>query len=122
MRETEATNVETYAILANCSSKISAISLMRKKQQEKAWTHLSSLTIQGESFVTISSAIDKKEMGLWAKVIEKCPDVIANFTHKALLQVLPSAANLYRWKKIPDPQCVLCNQGLNQTNKHVLAN
>ena len=43
-----------------------------------------------------------------------------NFARKALIQQLLTAANLFRWKKIDQPDCCLCNK--IQTNKHVLAN
>jgi hypothetical protein len=36
--------------------------------------------------------------------------------------VLPTAANLNRWKITSDPNCLLCKTNLPQTNKHVLAN
>lgn len=54
--------------------------------------------------------------------IERSSSTIYNFTHKALLQVLPTASNLFRWKKVTGPQCQLCKKGLSQTNKHVLSN
>ena len=54
--------------------------------------------------------------------INKFPTVLFNFAHKALLQTLPTAANLVRWKRITDPSCSLCKSGLVQTNKHVLSN
>ena len=49
-------------------------------------------------------------------------EIIYNFAHKALLQVLPTAANLARWKKTTNPNCILCKSSLPQTNKHVLSN
>ena len=48
------------------------------------------------------------------------PSHIFNFARKALIQQLPTASNLHRWKKIDKPECCLCNK--IQSNKHVLAN
>src|SRR5437867_3512348 len=122
MNETETKNIDSDAIITSYQSKNSAVRILRKKQQDKAWSHLSSLTIQGESITIVSSAIEKKELELWTSIITKSADIIAKFIHKALLQVLPTAANLHRWKKISDPYCTLCRQNLMQTNKHVLSN
>jgi len=48
--------------------------------------------------------------------------VLHNFCTKAMLQVLPTASNLVRWKRITDPSCPLCASNIPQTNKHVLSN
>ena len=50
---------------------------------------------------------------------ESMPQHIFNFARKALIQHLPTASNLFRWKKI-GKNAVYCN-GF-QSNKHVLAN
>src|SRR5437867_13260278 len=112
MIETETKNIDSDAIITSCQSKNSAVSILRKKQLDKAWSHLSSLTIQGESITIVSYAIEKKELELWTNIITRSADVITNFIHKALLQVLLTAANLHRWKKIADPHCTLCRQNL----------
>jgi hypothetical protein len=39
-----------------------------------------------------------------------------------VLQVLPTASNLFRWKRTLDPSCPLCACGKSQTNKRVLSN
>ena len=58
----------------------------------------------------------------WSKVLESRPSNIYNFAQKALLQTLPTAANLYKWSKITDSNCALCKANIKQTNKHVLSN
>ena len=50
------------------------------------------------------------------------PESIFQFTRKSLLQLLPTASNLHRWKRTDNPLCTLCNKGVHQTNKHVLSN
>ena len=45
-----------------------------------------------------------------------------NFARKALIQVLPTAANLKRWNGVQDASCPLCAKGTTQTNEHVLFN
>ena len=54
--------------------------------------------------------------------LDSLPTHLFNFARKALLQVLPTAANLKRWNRIQDPSCPLCACGQAQTNKHVLSN
>ena len=121
-RETMFKNVEFDSIRAAYSTIKAAINSLKNKNQEAAWCHLSSLTIQGESVSEIAKEINSADIHRWSKVVENCPTTISNFAHKALLQVLPTAANLYRWKKVTDPQCPLCKNGTKQTNKHVFSN
>ena len=44
-----------------------------------------------------------------------------NFARKALLQQLPTASNLFQWKKIDNPNCCLGKSSEEQSNKHVLS-
>ena len=48
-------------------------------------------------------------------------ETLHNFARKALQQQLPTASNLCKWKRITDPNCTLCKQGVPPTNKHVLS-
>ena len=50
------------------------------------------------------------------------PQYIFGFARKALIQQLPTAYNLHRWKKIDSPMCKLCNSDKVLSNKHVLNN
>jgi len=54
--------------------------------------------------------------------MENCTSFLFNFARKAMLQVLPTAANLFRWKRTLDSFCPLCACGKHQINKHVLSN
>ena len=53
----------------------------------------------------------------WAAALDSLPSHLFNFARKALLQVLPTAANLKRWNRVEDPSCPLCACGQSQTNK-----
>ena len=52
--------------------------------------------------------------------MDKLATPIFNFVRKAIVQQLPTAANLVRWGKSVDPLCPLC-QNSSQSNKHVLS-
>src|SRR6266516_7862995 len=88
--------------------------------QDKIWTHLKTLQIQGASLQTITDEIKERDILSWAAVLDQSSDLIYKFARKALQQVLPTASNLKRWNKIADPNCTLCKMNLPQTNKHVL--
>ena len=120
-KESEKLNIEIDEILVSQPSKRQATIILDNRHVQAAWIHLNSLVIQGQSVSTIVAEINKKDIEFWAKVLERCSNTIFNFAHKALLQVLPTAANLARWKKLPDPNCQLCKLGHKQTNKHVLS-
>ena len=70
----------------------------------------------------IKEAVEELDIKIWGNTIQRCSNLIFNFAHKSLLQVLPTAANLKRWNISIDPNCPLCGKNMPQTNKHVLAN
>ena len=55
------------------------------------------------------------------QVLNLLPQYMFNFARKPLLQQLPTAYNLFRWKKIDSPNCCLCKSSEWQSNKHVLS-
>ena len=114
--------MEADALLAAYPLKTLATRKLKKSQQDSSWSHIKSLSVQGMSAFAIVEQIDKKDIALWSKVLENSSSTIYNSAHKALLQILPTASNLFRWKKVSDPNCPLCKQGLIQTNKHALSN
>src|SRR6218665_2359328 len=59
---------------------------------------------------------------IWSNTVNELAASGFKFVRKAFHQLLPTAANLARWKRITDPACHLCNTGQWQTNKHVLSN
>src|SRR2546425_2443124 len=120
--ETSSNFVESDVLLTNNSSLSTAKARLNKAQQDKSWAHLNSLGTQGASIKVVNSEIEKKDIALWTRVLESSASIIYNFAHKSLTQVLPTAANLARWKITSDPNCPLCKINQPQTNKHVLAN
>jgi len=108
--------------LNNSNSLTAAQKKLKLTQLEEAWSHMSSLSSQGASVKVVVSVIEKSNIITWSNKIANSAEIIYNFAHKALLQTLPTAANLTRWKKSLDPNCQLCKQNLPQTNKHVLSN
>jgi len=66
--------------------------------------------------------VSSKNIEIWASTIDNLPTHLFNFARKALIQVLPTAANLKRWNRVQDASCPLCAKGTPQTNKHVLSN
>ena len=107
-------------LIANNQTISSALDTMRTSQEESALSHVFSLGVQGRSVRTIIDTISRSNIISWSVVLESMPQHIFNFARKALIQQLPKASNLFRWKKIGKPECCLCN-GF-QSNKHVLAN
>ena len=65
--------------------------------------------------------IHQTRVSLWSEVLNSLPQYMFNFARKALLQQLPTASNLFRWKKIDSPNCCLCKSSEWQSNKHVLS-
>jgi len=66
--------------------------------------------------------VEKGNIQIWGTAMENCMSFLFNFARKAMLQVLPTAANLFPWKKTQDSFFPLCGCGKHKTNKHVLSN
>ena len=81
-------------------SKQSALdSLKAHNYSEKIDKHISSLIIQGKSFTEIQKYVHLKAILKWDSFLETVPDHLFKFARKALQQQLPTASNLFRWKK-----------------------
>ena len=119
-RETSHLHPTSDNLISNNDTASTALSNLRTSQEEIALTHIFSLKIQGQAQRIIIDIIPRANINSWAAVLESMPQHMFNFARKALIQQLPTAANLFRWKKIDKPDCCLCNK--IQTNKHVLAN
>src|SRR6218665_98084 len=76
----------------------------------------------GQSGYRVVTAVPKKTITLWSNTVNELTASRFKFIRKSFQQLLPTAANLIRWKRITDPVCHLCNNGQWQTNKHVLSN
>jgi hypothetical protein len=107
-------------MLGDDSPLSTSISTLLSNQVQQAENHLSTLEIQGVAVNIVLENIRKSNIQLWSDALDFLPQSLYQFTRKALQQLLPTAANLARWKRIENPSCSLCKQP--QTNKHVLSN
>ena len=94
---------------------------LKSRQMNQAKYHLFSLSVQGTSVKTVLENITSNKDSLWSEVLNSLPQYMFYFARKALLQQLPTASNLFRWKKIDSPNCCLCKSSEAQSNKHVLS-
>ena len=94
-----------------------------RTHQSQLWTHcLVECSGQGHSVDQWESVpLCGSEISRWTKVLDELVTPLYNFARKAIIQQLPTAANLVRWGRSQDPLCSLC-QNFSQTNKHVLSN
>src|SRR6218665_3668753 len=104
------------------TSPMQATSSMHRQQVTEATKHFFGLESQGVMAKLVTEAVTKKTITLWSKTVNELTASSFKFVRKAFQQLLPTAANLVRWKRITDPVCHLCNNGQWQTNKHVLSN
>ena len=95
---------------------------LQSTQQNKIKGHLHALILQGSIFNSLDGVIQTKFMREWSDTVNSLPQFLFEFTRKAILQVLPTNANLHRWKRSDNPFCPLCNTSKKQTLKHVLSN
>ena len=117
------TSVSNIAIdsLLGQHSKSSAVKKLQSDQLSKVVEHISSLKVQGKSFSAVREVFDEASIKSWSSMVnDLLPGMLFTFVRKAFQQQLPTASNLYRWKKSDSDKCSLC--GLVQTNKHSLNN
>ena len=95
---------------------------LTNKQTQEAWSHVQSLTVQGTSVTSTVENIPKKNITAWSQTLSNRAAPIFTFARKALINQLPTNANLVRWKRSLNPNCLLCGNTKPQTNKHVLSN
>ena len=115
-------NITIDSYLNEDVSTTSGLSSLRKHQELTAQTHLFSLNTQGLIVKSVTGSISKQNISVWSSTLDSMPQYIFGFARKALIQQLPTASNLHRWKKIDSPMCKLCNSDKVQSNKHVLNN
>ena len=120
--ETSIKHVATDELINKSASlRVASIELTQRQTQE-AWSHVQSLTVQGTSVSSIVDNIPKKNITAWSTSLSSRAAPIFNFARKALINQLPTNANLVRWKRSLNPNCLLCGNTKPQTNKHVLSN
>jgi len=70
--------------------------------------------------MAITETVTKSAISKWSSQCMTLATPLFKFVRKAILQQLPTSANLTRWGKSTNPVCVLCSK--KQTNQHVLSN
>ena len=108
-------------VIHSNSSRSKALQQMKEDHTRACFEHIGSLNIQGRIISSISEHLKRSEISRWTKELDKLAAPLFNFVRKAIVQQLPTAANLVRWGKSIDPLCPLCKNS-SQTNKHVLSN
>ena len=107
-QETSHLHTVTDSLLAEEHTATNAMTSLHSTQEENALTHVLSLSVQGQAVKVINDNISRQSINTWAAVLESMPSHIFNFARKALIQQLPTASNLHRWKNIDKPKCCLC--------------
>ena len=120
--DTRNIHVVLDALIEGNESIGSATRQLRAKHNEASLQHFLSLECQGSSARAIIKGIQSKEIIIWSEHIRTQPQFILQFAYKALLQLLPTASNLFKWKRIGSSHCPLCNINKSQTNLHTLSN
>ena len=115
-------HVVTDQLIVSHDSVAAATKTLKADQLNSAVNHLFSLKVQGASVKCIIDNVSSRNTEAWSSTLDNLPAVFFNFARKALIQVLPTAANLKRWNRVQDASCPLCARGIPQTNKHVLSN
>ena len=118
---TSTKNIPLDSLINAQHTKSAAMTSLESQHLEAATQHVTSLTIKGKSFNSIMEAFDEKTINSWSTLInDLLPERLFLFVRKAFQQQLPTASNLFRWKKTDSNLCQLC--GSVQTNKHALNN
>ena len=79
------------------------------------------LESQGLPAKAVVENIDSRNILAWSGFVDGFPEALFNFARRAFQQQLPTAANLFRWKRSASPNCTLCGQETPQTNQHMLS-
>ena len=113
-------NIPLDSLINEQQTKSSAMEALEFRQLNTATQHVTSLKVQGRLFTSIKEAFDESTINAWSTMVNSLPDVLFSFVRKAFQQQLPTASNLFRWKRSDSDKCQLC--GSIQTNKHTLNN
>jgi hypothetical protein len=115
-------NIKVDEILLENETLQQSMRQLVSNQSSEAESHFYELKLQGKLSKAVSESISCKNIVAWSNSLDLLDGNIFNFARKALIQQLPTSANLFRWKRTSDPFCGLCNMDAYQTNKHVLSN
>jgi hypothetical protein len=91
---------------------------VKETNMEKRWDALKELTVQNRGVIALEAA--GSDDRVWMDGLLALPSHLLRYQTKALLDVLPTNANLFRWKKRADNLCGLCHK--YETIAHVLNN
>jgi hypothetical protein len=98
------------------SSRTQALQQIKEDHTQANFKHIVSLNIQGRIISSISENLTKSAISRWTRELDKLATPIFNFVRKAIVQQLPTAANLVRWGKSVVPEF----QPVQQTRSLVL--
>ena len=90
-------------------------SLLRVDREEIWKNHVKSLTQQGD-FLSLAAA--EYEDAVWKSYMYDLKQGTMKFLLNASIDTLPTAANLFKWKKTTSNKCKLCKS--IQTTRHIL--
>ena len=120
-KSTSGHNSAVDGFIKSNTCRTTAVKEQSKEYSRSSFSHIISLKSQGKIIAAIIEHLNRSAITRWAKEIDKLAGLLFNFARKALIQQLPTAANLFRWGKATDPLCPLCKT-CSQTNKHVISN
>ena len=110
-KNTSTRHVATDQIFVAHDSAVVASKFLKSEQQQLALNHVLGLQVQGALIKCVTESIASKNIQAWVAALDSLPSHLFNFARKALLQVLPTAANLKRWNRVQAPSCPLCACG-----------
>jgi hypothetical protein len=90
---------------------------IREGDDRARWDHVGTLVCQGKALQLLECASHDRD---WMDQVLQVPSSLFRFGCMALLNVLPTNSNLFRWSKRSDKHCALC--GRIETTLHVLNN
>ena len=91
---------------------------IRDCADETRWAHLQTLIVQGRALRSLEEA--GADNRAWMDILLGLPPYLLKFRLKALLDVLPTSANLFRWGKRSHARCSVC--GRYESISHILSN
>jgi len=109
-----------FGNLAKFTSRKAAIALAKGVQTGKQLEKLENLQLQLVILKSLRAALPQSELVSWSSHISTVSPVISNLARKALIQCLPTNANLHRWYRSCSGSCP--SSGEQETENHVLNN
>ena len=120
-KSTSGHNSAVDGFIKSNTYRTTAVKERSEERSRSSFSHIISLKSQGKVIAAINEHLNRSAITRWTKEINKLAGMLFNFARKALIQQLPTAANLFRWGKATDPLCPLCKT-FSQTNEHVISN